>query len=193
MYVTCKICLGASTIFSPPEGLLCCSISWSGQFKIYFCPGVLGNPSVSSTVSTSWKPQFQTSLLGWKSSHSDESVKASVCTSNHGHVACVSAVLPLVNASFPGRHGVRLLLLPQRRDKATRSGPPAVWNRLTPLFLSVRLPLDTIATGRNRTVLFYLCLQLHLPENLLLVCVLFSCSRVVVRIQKVFLVLGPPV
>lgn len=154
MYVTYKIRLGASTIFSPPEGLLCCSMSWSGQLKIYFCPGVLWNSRFSSTVPTSSKPWFQTSLLGWKSAHSDE--KASVCTSNHGHVVCVSAVLPLVNESCPGRHGVRLLLLPQRRDKATCSGLPAVWNRLTLLFLSARLPLGTIATGRNGTVLFYL-------------------------------------
>lgn len=173
MYVTYKIRLGASTILSLPEGLLCCSMSWSGQFKVYFCAGVLGNSSFSSTVSTSWKPWFQTSLLGWKSAHSDESLKASVCTSNHGHIACVSAVLPLVNESCPGRHGVRLLLLPQRRDKATHSGPPAVWNRLTPLFLSARLPLDTIATGRNGTVLFYLFSASPAREPTVGVCVVF--------------------
>lgn len=181
LYVELDVCYTQN----PPGGLhnipntkwlLFCSMSWPGQFKVYFCFGVLGNSSFSSTVPTSWKPWYQTSLLSWNSSHSDESMKASVCASNHGHIACVSADLPLVNESCPGRHSVRLLLLPQRRDKATRSGPPAVWNRLTPLFLSARLPLDTIATGRNRTVLL-ICVYSFTCQRTYCWCV--CCFRVV--------------
>lgn len=71
----------------------------------------------------------------------------------------------LVNESYPGRHSVRLLLLPQRWDKAKAqgSGPLAVSDRLTPLpDAAARLPTETIATGRDRILLCYLCLQLPL-------------------------------
>lgn len=69
----------------------------------------------------------------------------------------------LVNESCPGRHGVRLRLLPQRWDKAKAQGSGAltVSDRLTPLLdAAARLPAETIATGRNRIFLCDLCLQL---------------------------------
>lgn len=69
----------------------------------------------------------------------------------------------LVNESCPGRHGVRLLLLPQRWDKAEAQAPQhwQLSDRLTPLVdAAARLPTETIATGRNRNFLCYLCLQL---------------------------------
>lgn len=97
---------------------------------------------------------------------------------------CVFLCVVLVNESSPGRCSVRLQLLPQRSDKAQAQ---ALWHQQclnTPLLdAAARLPTETIATGRIRTLLCLLfpCLYTAGPVVVIRVTVstfLKMCSHV---------------